>query len=48
MQTVTLHKQFRSIAKQGGVMPSYWSAIETCLSNDRLPNRSGFKEVMYS
>lgn len=39
MQLVTLHEQFRTIAKQGGVMPSYWSAIETSLScNDRLPS----------
>lgn len=47
MQTVTLHKQFRSIAKQGG-MPSYWSAIETLsLCNDRLPN-TRVQEIMYS
>ena len=45
MQTALLHKQFRSIATLGGVMPSYWSAIETFInSNDRLPS-SGFKEI---
>lgn len=44
MQLATLHKQFRSIATLGGVMPSYWSAIETSLCNDRLPD-SGFMEI---
>jgi len=35
MQNVSLHRQFTSIAKQAGFMPTYWSCLEISLSNDR-------------
>jgi hypothetical protein len=47
MQTIFNRHNFISIAKQGGVMPSCWYAIETSLSNDRLPSL-GSKEIVYS
>lgn len=38
MKTIFNRHQFISVAKQGGMVPSYWSAIETIsLCNDRLP-----------
>ena len=37
--------QINTIAKQGGVMPSYWLAINSgSLSFDRTPEISGFLE----
>jgi hypothetical protein len=47
MQTIFNRHQFISIVKLGGVMPSCWYAIETSLSNDRLPS-SGSMEIMCS
>jgi len=35
MKPVSLHRQFNSIAKQAGFMPTYWSCVEISLSNDR-------------
>jgi hypothetical protein len=46
MQTICTNRhQFNTIAKQGGVVPSYWSAIEmnSLSTNDRLPS-IGFRE----
>ena len=38
MQFCNRHNQFNTIAKQGGVMPSYWLAINNgSLSSDRTP-----------
>jgi len=38
MQSFNRQHTFNAIAKQGGVMPSYWLAIESiCLSLDRTP-----------
>lgn len=36
MNMQSQHRQFKSEAKQGGFMPSYWLAINS-LSNDRTP-----------
>jgi hypothetical protein len=36
MNTVSLHRQFTSIAKQAGFMPTYWSGETISLGNDRL------------
>ena len=36
MKLRSLHGQFNTIAKQGGVMPSCWLAVNS-LSNDRTP-----------
>jgi hypothetical protein len=36
MKTVSLHRQFTSIAKQAGFMPTYWSCETISLGNDRL------------
>jgi hypothetical protein len=46
MQTICVNRQhFNTIAKQGGVMPSYWSAIEISLStNDRLPKMGSVED----
>lgn len=42
MQFCNRHNQFNTIAKQGGVMPSYWLAINTIsLGSDRTPEMSG-------
>lgn len=44
MQSIFRQSHFNTIAKQGGVMPSYWLAIEiNSLSSDRTPS-SGFRE----
>ena len=44
MQSFNRQHTFNTIAKQGGVMPSYWLAIESIsLGNDRSPS-SGFRE----
>ena len=44
MQSSNRHNQFNTIAKQGGVMPSYWLAINTIsLESDRTPSL-GFRE----
>lgn len=40
MKTSSLHSYFRSIAKQAGVMPTYWSCEQNSLSNDRTPEIS--------
>lgn len=45
MQTKFIRHQFISTAKQGGVMPSYWSAIETSL-NDRLPKTGSGRDTV--
>jgi hypothetical protein len=38
MQSCNRQHQFNTIAKQGGVMPSYWLAINTIsLESDRTP-----------
>jgi hypothetical protein len=39
MQSIFRQHQFNTIAKQGGVMPSYWLAINcgSLLSLDRTP-----------
>ena len=37
MQSSNRHNQFNTIAKQGGVMPSCWLAINSLLSYDRTP-----------
>jgi hypothetical protein len=45
MQSIFRQHQFNAIAKQGGVMPSYWLAINTgSLSNDRTPEIAGSTE----
>jgi hypothetical protein len=36
MNKVSLHRQFTSIAKQAGFMPTYWSCETISLGNDRL------------
>jgi hypothetical protein len=33
----SVHTTLTAQAKQGGFMPSYWSAISNVNSNDRLP-----------
>jgi len=39
MQSNLRHNQFNTIAKQGGVMPSYWLAINPIsLESDRTPS----------
>jgi hypothetical protein len=46
MNCVSLHRQFNSIAKQAGFMPTSWLAINS-LSLDRTPEgyiSSGFLE----
>jgi len=35
MQNLAIHNMINCVAKQFGLTPSYWSAIE--LSNDRTP-----------
>ena len=41
MQHVSLHcRQFKSIAKQLGFMPAYWSTLGNGLGNDRTPEIS--------
>jgi hypothetical protein len=44
MHRFTIHSLFNCLAKQVGVMPSYWSTIET--SNDRTPGVSGSREMI--
>ncbi len=42
MQSFNRQHTFNTIAKQGGVMPSYWLAITSIsLGNDRSPEMSG-------
>jgi len=36
MNQKSLHRQFISIAKQAGFMPTYWSCETISLGNDRL------------
>lgn len=44
----SLHQQLNCIAKLGGVMPTYWSAI-SFNSNDRTPEGIfGVQEIKYS
>jgi hypothetical protein len=44
MQSTFRQHQFNTIAKCGGVMPSYWLAINTIsLESDRTPSL-GFRE----
>ena len=44
MNVQSQHRQFNSVAKQGGFMPSYWLAINS-LGNDRTPEiRQGSSE----
>jgi len=43
MQTVSLHRQCKSIAQLGGFMPSYWLTINS-LTNDRLPEITRVRE----
>jgi hypothetical protein len=43
MQSNFRHQQFNTIAKCGGVMPSYWSAINS-LGLDRTPEITRVRE----
>jgi hypothetical protein len=43
MNSTSLHRQFKGIAKQAGFMPTYWSCLEISLSNDRT-GRLGSRE----
>jgi len=46
MKTTSLHRQCKSIAQLGGVMPSAWFAINS-LSYDRTPElHPGSMEIM--
>jgi len=44
MQLNFRHQQFNTIAKCGGVMPSYWSAINS-LGLDRTPEITRVRET---
>jgi hypothetical protein len=47
MQSNFRHQQFNTIAKQGGVMPSYWLTINAgSLSLDRTPEITRVREDM--
>jgi hypothetical protein len=47
MQSFNRQHTFNAIAKQGGVMPSYWLAIESIsLSNDRTPSLGSLEDAM--
>ena len=47
MQSNFRQQQFNTIAKHGGVMPSYWLAINAgSLSSDRTPEITGVREDM--
>ena len=47
MQSFNRQHTFNTIAKQGGVMPSYWLAIESIsLSNDRTPSLGSLEDAM--
>jgi len=47
MQFCNRHNQFNTIAKQGGVMPSYWLAINTIsLESDRTPSSGSLEDAM--
>ena len=47
MQSTFRHNQFNTIAKQGGVMPSYWLAINTIsLESDRTPSLGSVEDRM--
>ena len=43
MNAICNFRQFNTIAKQGGVMPSYWLAINS-LHSDRTPEIVGSTE----
>lgn len=43
MKYILSSEHFNSIAKQAGVMPTYWAIPEICLDNDRT-GRSGSQE----
>jgi hypothetical protein len=43
MKTTIHFRQFECVAKQGGSMPVYWSAISLS-NNDRTPESSGSTE----
>jgi len=47
MQFCNRHNQFNTIAKQGGVMPSYWLAINSIsLESDRTPRIGSLEDRM--
>lgn len=49
MQSFNRQHTFNTIAKQGGVMPSYWLAIESIsLSNDRTPSSGSMEGSGYA
>ncbi len=46
MKTVSLHRQFISIAKQAGFVPTYWSCEMISLGNDRTPDTGSWRTVV--
>ncbi len=43
MKTTNYFRHFECIAKQGGSVPAYWSAI-SLINNDRTPENLGSTE----
>jgi hypothetical protein len=43
MQNVSLHRQFTSIAKQAGFVPTYWSCEMISLGNDRTGSQGSLE-----
>ena len=46
MKQTSLHRQFESIAKQAGFMPTYWSCETISLGNDRTPGMGSRRTVV--
>ena len=44
MLQTSLHLQLNSIAKQGGVMPTYWSAISSNCDRNELTGLEGWDD----
>jgi hypothetical protein len=44
MMFANLHRQFESIAKQAGFVPTYWSCEQISLSNDRTPGLGSMED----